>query len=54
MQTLSVNTARHVNAEDTECSFGLEKTETTADDDLENQMLKNQILQGFSSDNTSA
>ena len=47
--TFSVNTACLVKAEDTKGLFRLEKIKATTNDDIEYQILKNQVLQEFTS-----
>ena len=46
-QQFPINTTRLVQAEKAECSFCLQRLQDVAAEDLEYQLLKNQILQGF-------
>ena len=47
LQQFHVNTARLVQAEEAECSFRLQRIQDAAAEDVEYQLLKTQILQGF-------
>ena len=50
LQQFHVNTARLVQAEEAECSFRLQRIQDAAAEDVEYQLLKTQILQGFPPD----